>query len=312
MSQLLLRRYALVTILLLASTAFAQSVSFGVSLAGQNIKTSLSLADLDAEGVRLSLRFATGVYAPFELGVAARSTTLLGPLGNVVIDGDANVNALGQFDGFAQVAGTLASVAGLLRLEAYNVDPGRFEPARAYSLEARPRYLLDGDVGVSLTAGVTYRLERALILVAEPGLTWVSNRGLGARLSSTLQLRGLVERDDGHLLLLAEVEPGGAAGFVAAGFEYRLNRSDYPLLRAAALLGAGSPGLWPGARLSLGGSVAEVAYNLGLAVEPYRSTGPRYRGAATLRGPLGSGELGVALFFAPGATGASLSYSYGF
>jgi hypothetical protein len=303
---------AVIALSLLASQASAQALRFGVGAGQLGDRLTLDLSELDLVGVRVSLHLAAEPAGALQVGVGARRTLPIVPIGNVVLEGAAYASSRGELDLFAQGRGTIATVAARVRLEAFNVAPGRFDLTRLAEAETRPHYQTTGSLGLRLATGFTYRLDRFLVLVAEPELAWLLEQGFGGGLGAALQLRRLVESDDGHVLLFAGLEPGGEAGFVASGFEYRVNRPDWPTLRAAALLGAGGEGIRPGFRLSLGDVVEAWSYTLGLALEPYRRPGPRYLATTRFEGPLGPGTLDLVMVGGLGLGGVSTGYSVRF
>lgn len=312
---MLLRLIACTALLVVAPAALAQTLRAEFSPFG--LRPALSVAGLDAGWARLSLRFGVRPGRAFEFGAEARRTLVLGPLGNVVLDAAAHASTAGDVDLALQGRGTVANVAARLSLELFNVPSGYFALSHALTEGSRSQHARndEGRLGLRLAVGLSYRLERLLVLTADPELSWQGGAGLGAAFAAALQLRQLVGDDDGYVLALAALEPDAGRGFAAAGFEYRLNRADWPTLRAAAFVGGGSLGIWPGLRLELGGAQGALDYRLRLAAEPYRLPGPRASGSLELAAPLGEGRLELLVLATPeGAEPirASLAYSTSF
>jgi len=291
----------LVLLALLSTTAWAQTVSLGLMVSSDAPKPEVALYNLALGNLRLDLRAAGAVLGPLELGLGLRTTLSLGPVGNVVLSGRSDLATDGQFSTRLNGAAVIGAVAVRARLAVFNTNPGQFDLREAFEADARPRLPEPwaGGVGLSLGAGVSYRLERNVILELDPDLSYLAGHGFGGRLSATLQLRRLVEQDDGRVLLLADLAPGAVRGYLATGFEYRWRRG-LPATSASLWLGYGSLGLWPGVRLNLSGPVEEGWQGrLELALEPYRTDALPYRATALLQGPAGPGELSLHLLVAP-------------
>lgn len=308
----------LVLLTLLYTTASAQTVSLGLT-AGSDaaLEPAVTIENLALGTLRLDLRAAGAVSGPLELGLGLRTTLSLGPVGNVVLSGRSDLATDGRFSTRLNGAAVIGAVAVRGRIAAFNTTPGQFDLREAFEADVRPQLPEPwaGGVGLSLGAGLTYRLERNIILELDPDLSYLTGQGFGGRLSAALQLRRLVEQDDGRVLLLANLAPGAVRGYVATGFEYRLNRRGLPTASASLWLGYGSLGLWPGVRLNLSGPV-EGGWRGGLelALEPYREGALPYRATALLQGPAGPGELSLHLLVAPASDlpPISLLMSYSF
>jgi len=306
----------LVLLALLSTAAWAQSASLGLTVSSDAPKPEVALYNLALGNLRLDLRAAGAVSGPLELGLGLRTTLSLGPVGNVVLSGRSDLATDGQFSTRLHGAAVIGAVAVRGRIAAFNTDPGQFDLREAFEADARPRLpeAWAGGIGLSLGAGLTYRLERNIILELDPDLSYLTGQGFGGRLSAALQLRRLVEQDDGRVLLLADLAPGAVRGYVATGFEYRWRRG-LPATSASLWLGYGSLGLWPGVRLNLSGPVEEGWQGrLELALEPYRTDALPYRATALLQGPAGPGELSLHLLVAPASDlpPISLLMSYSF
>ena len=195
----------------------------------------------------------------------------------------------------------LGPIGARARIAAFNTNPGRFAPEAAF-LTARP-FLLENLQEKTLAAqfglGITYRLGRTTILTFDPDLLYLNGGGFGVRGTATVELRRLRGRDNGIILAEGFLAPGAVQrGTGPLGFTYALNERSLPTLRGSLLVGAGSEGILPGARLSLQ-KQGEVDYSLSLAAEPYRVDVPKVRAGASLAGTLGSGELTTTLLVAP-------------
>lgn len=292
----------LVLLALLSTTAWAQTASLGLMVSSDAPKPEVALYNLALGNLRLELRAAGTVSGPLELGLGLRTTLSLGPVGNVVLSGRGDLATDGLFSTRLSGAAVIGAVAVRGRIAAFNTNPGRFDLREAFEADVRPRLPEPwaGRVGLSLGAGLTYRLERNIILELDPDLSYLTGQGFGGRLSAALQLRRLVGQDDGRVLLLADLAPGAERGYVATGFEYRWRRRGLPTASASLWLGYGSLGLWPGVRLNLSGPVEEGwRGGLELALEPYRTDALPYRATALLQGPAGPGELSLHLLVAP-------------
>jgi hypothetical protein len=308
-------------LLLLFGSVSAQGLRFGVEASPAGVKPSVVLYDLVEGSWRAELRLAGRGGGVLELGFGARTNLSFGPVGNLTVRGRLDVDTAGGLDASLAGAGVLGGVAARLSLGAFTVDPGHFDLADAFAADARSRHgeALEGQLGLHFAAGVSYRIARELILDSDAAVRYLTGRGLGAHLTAALRLVRLVESDDGVVLVKADLAPGAEAGYAAAGFEYRLNRRDWPLVRAAVWLGAGSEGVWPGVRLSVGSSLgAAWHYQLELAAEPFRTDALKYRLDALLVSPLDPGEVHLRLLAAPApprgvpALALELSYRVGF
>ena len=292
--------------LLTVGSSFAQT--FGVALSyGGALEPEIQLRDLDLGSATLDLRLADGVTGPLELGAALRFRSSFGPLGTVSALGRADVDTVGGFSLGVDASGALAATGLDASLDIFNRNPGAFSPTAAYTLGSRPFFPVADEntgVGVYLEVGATQRLGRTLLLEATPALSYQAGLGFGVGLDARLQLRRLIDSDNGVLLLEAHTGPGAGRAFVAGGAEYQLNRRGLPSLTGALLLGSGEAGLRPGFRGSVSGEVARVSYRAELAAEPYRVSAPPYRANLALGTELGPGVAGLEL-------GAALANDFG-
>lgn len=298
-----MKRALLLFTLLSFSIAWAQTLDIGAWLDSRlKVEPELSIGDVQYKGVTFQARLAGAVSGPLEFGLGASSDIPLSLVGNLSLQARADADTAGGFSIRAAGSGVLGKVAAQAGIAAYNVNPGHFEIADGFDAEARarlPAALLRGQAAFTLTLGGTYRTSRLTVLTLTPSLTYLSGSGVGTGLRGALQLRRLNGPDDGVIELAADLRPGGGAGYAAAGFEYRLNRRDLPLVRASLWLGAGTRGLWPGARLSLGQKLKSFSYQLELAAEPYRTDALPYRASATVSVPAGPGTAHFTLLATP-------------
>ena len=293
--------------LCLGAAAGAQTVGLALSYSGA-LEPEAQLRDLKTGPAVFDLRLAGGVREPLEGGAAARWRSLFGPLGTAAVSGHADASTAGAFDLGVNGSGALAATGLDASLSVFNRNPGAFAPTAAYALESRPffRPLVPGgaSVGAHLELEATQRLGRTLVLEATPTLSYLAGTGIGAGFVGRLQLRRLVESDNGVALLEAGTGPGTGRSFIAGGVEYQLNRRGLPSLTGALLLGGGDAGLWPGLRAGAAGELSRFSYRAELAAEPYRPTAPPYRANLALGTALGPGALGLEL-------GAALENAFG-
>ncbi|HEX7021452.1 MAG TPA: hypothetical protein VF171_01250 [Trueperaceae bacterium] len=292
-------RVWLVTFLLLtlcSGAVRAQTLSIGSALSfrppGLKLEPEVLLRDVKQGALELDFRLAGLAAGPLEFGVGTRASLSYGPIGTVQLSGHANANTMGAFRVSLVGAGVITSVAARAQLRVFNVDAGSFALSQAYRTDAGPR-TGSSVFGVSLALGGSYRLGRRLIIDLDPGVRYLAGVGLGAHLTGALEFRDLVDRDDGVLLLLADLAAGGAEGYAAAGFEYRLSRRDLPLVRASLWLGAGTRGVLPGVRLAVteAGRGSPVGYGFEFAIEPYRHDALPFRSRNYVTTQLGTGQV---------------------
>ncbi len=290
--------------LALCPLAAAQTYTVGANASSAGFEPDVRIEGIRAGGLRFGVRVAGDSEAGrFEGGASTRFSTSLGPLGNVAVTGRANADTAGAFAASVRGSGVLGPVGARIRLDAFNVNPGRFAPETLFEGE-RP-FLLGAPsqeaFAAQLGVGLTYRLSRTTIFTLDPDLlySWEDDEsGLGVRGTGTVELRRLRGRDNGIVLAEGYLEPGADAGYGAAGFTYALNRRSLPTMRGTLLVGAGSEGLSPGARFFMQ-KRDRLDYSLTLAAEPYRTDVPKVRGEASLAGALGSGTLHTTLLAAP-------------
>ena len=292
---------ALFIVLTLCPLAAAQTFTVGTYASTAGFEPDVRVEGVKALGLTFGFRAAGDVEGQrLELGATTRFNTSLGPLGNVAVTGAADADSAGAFAVSANGSGVLGPVGARARIAAFNTNPGRFAPEAAF-LTARP-FLLENPQEKTLAAqfglGITYRLGRTTILTFDPDLLYLNGGGFGVRGTATVELRRLRGRDNGIILAEGFLAPGAAEGYGALGFTYALNERSLPTLRGSLLVGAGSEGVLPGARLSFQ-KQGEVDYSLSLAAEPYRVGVPKVRADASLAGALGTGELTTTLLVAP-------------
>ncbi len=295
--------------LLTLGSSFAQTFGVAFSYEGA-LEPEIQLRDLDLGRATLDLRVADGLTGPLEVGAAVRFRSSFGPLGTVSALGRADADTVGGFELSADASGALASTGLDASLNVFNRNPGAFAPTAAYTLGSRPFFPVlagnreDTGVGAYFGVGATQRLGRTLLLEATPALSYQSGLGFGVGIDTRLQLRRLIDSDNGVLLLEAHTGPGDGRAFVAGGAEYQLNRRGLPSLTGALLLGSSEAGLRPGFRGSASGEVSSFSYRAELAAEPYRTTAPPYRANLALGTELGPGVVGLEL-------GAALANDFG-
>ena len=302
----------LATLASLAVVGSAAAQTFGVALSYHGeLEPEVQLRDVELGPAALDVRVADALAGPLELGAVLRFRSSFGPLGTVSVSGHADADTAGAFDLGADAAGALASTGLEATFGVFDRNPGAFSPTSAYALASRPFFTvtkasLNGstDVGAYLAVGATQRLGRTLLLEATPALSYQSGTGLGAGFAARLQLRRLVDSDNGVVLLEGNTGPGAGRAFLAAGAEYQLNRRGLPALTGAVLVGSGSKGIRPGFRGSAAGELGRFSYRAELAAEPYRETAPPCRANLSAGTALGPGALGLEL-------GAALANEFG-
>ena len=304
---------ALAALLGLLTVGNGSAQTFGVAFSYEGaLEPELQLRELDLGGSTLDLRLADGLTGPLELGAALRFRSTFGPLGTVSAVGRADLDTVGAFELGVEASGALAATGVDASLSVFNRNPGAFAPTAAYAPLSRPLFpptagataAEDIGVGARLEVGATQRLGRTLLLTATPALAYQSGLGLGAGLDAQLQLRRLLDSDNGVVLFEGNTGPGAGRAFAALGAEYQLNRRGWPSLTAALLLGSSDAGVRPGFRGSASGEISRFSYRANLAAEPYRKTAPPYRANLALGTALGRGALGLEL-------GAALANDFG-
>ncbi len=281
--------------------ASAQTVTLGANTSSAGFEPDIRLSGLRAEGLTFGLRAALDLDAArFEGGANTRFSTSLGPIGNLAVTGAADADTDGAFAVSVRGDGVLGPVAARARLDAFNVNPGRFAPEDLFS-DARPFLLAtpaEETFAAQLGVGLTYRVSRTRILTLDPDLIYLRGGGLGVRGTGALELRRLRGRDNGLVLAEGYLAPETQAGYGAIGFTYALNERSLPTIRGSLLVSAGSEGLLPGARFSVQ-KRGSVDYSLEVKAEPYRVDAPRVSAEASLAGALGDGTLRTTLLAAP-------------
>lgn len=286
--------------LLCGLLSYGAAQTFGIALSYDDVlEPEVQLREIDLGPSLIDLRVADGVSGPLEVGAALRFRNSFGPLGTVSVTGHADFDTRGAFEVGADASGALASTGLDGTVSIFNRNPGAFAPTAAYTLGSRSFLPVTNEeigetrVGAHLAVGAAQRLGRTLILETTPSLYYLAGTGLGAGLEARLQVRRLVERDNGVILLEGNTGPGAGRGFAAFGAEYQLNRRGLPPLTGAVLLGRGSEGVRPGFRGSAAGELGRFSYRAELAAEPYRETAPPYRANLALGTELGPGALGL-------------------
>lgn len=311
------RSLAVLVVLLSSVTSLSAAQTFTVTLgaASSPSATSPTLA-LALEGGRVG-RATVGLTLSYheaaQLGLTLSENRSFGPLGNLIVDLAADVRT----DGAARAALSARTVIGPVSvravLGAFTHDAARFDAAAAAGA-ASPRFG-DAGSGFSLRLGASGRLNRSLVLEAEPELYLVSG-ALATRVDA--RLRWLRAFGDNELRLLARAYSGapGAGGHAAAGVGLVLGRGRAPDWGFGVTLGVSGGRLSPGVTVELverfgGGQVL----SLSLAAEPYRADVDAYRAVASFEAPWGRGRALLAAHAATGGrnhTGTSLAFSAGY
>jgi hypothetical protein len=279
--------------------AQAQKLEFGLFFNTDVLfEPEIKLTGLEMSGVDVDLRLAGGVSGPIEFGTKFRQDTSFSALGNVTIQAQYDVSTFGETQFLLRGNGVVGSVAASAGWQIFNSLPGTFNYAEAFS-DVRPRVLGDG---MAFDVGASYRINRTLILSAHPSLYIVAGDGIGGRLNADLKLAKLFDPNDGSILLLSYLEPGGDSNFAAFGFEFDFNERSLPPMVASAWLGFGSKGFAPGLRASISQRLTSISANYGaeLGIEPYRTDTMPYRLNGFYEQQLGSGTLRGDMFAAFG------------
>ncbi len=283
--------------LLAAGAARAQTftASLGAlsSASGARPELTLALSGGRVGSATVSLELALRDAA--QLGFSLSENRSFGPLGNVVFGFDLDIRTDASAQAELAARGVIGPVALRLALGAFSHDAGRFDPA-AYATGVRPqlRGAGGGEGGFSVRLGGSGRLNRSLVLEAEPELYLV---GGGAVVRLETRLRWLRAFGDNELRLLARAfsAPVMDEGHVGLGVGVVLGRGRAPDWTFTASLGYADGMLLPGATAELverfaGGQVVAVM----VAAEPYRRDVAPYRARASLEAGLGPGTTTLA------------------
>ena len=313
---------ALAIVISFLTSAFAQSLQFGVSSATQNKDSTdlqsevfIKLSKLSFKDSKLSFRVASNLATPIEAGLEAQYTIKFakGPLGSMVgevdLKGNVNVDSNGIVDIHASAR---VRRTALVTFEAnfllFNADQGHFslesaysspvDSGSAYSSLSRPHYNTNNlSFGVNLEG--TYTLRRKLVLEFRPTLILTSS-SWGGYIKTAVQLRSFIGNDWGIIKLKAEKEPVTDDFYGAIGFEYRLRpKSQNWFLYTTVWLATGIEGTLPGGTLTFKYPIRPLKLELELAAEPYRIDELPYRASGLLALELAQGELQFRILGAP-------------
>ncbi len=138
---------ALLMLIMLGTTAWAQTVSLGLTISGAVPKPELALYNLALGTLRLDLRAAVAVPGPLELGLGLRTTLSLGAVGNVILSGRGDLTTHGLFSSELSGSAVVGGVAVRARLAAFNTNPGQFDLREAFAASARHWLPERGRVG---------------------------------------------------------------------------------------------------------------------------------------------------------------------
>lgn len=288
-----------VVLLSVVALAQAQDLNFGLFVDTELLlEPEVKLTQLDMSGIDVDLRLAGGISGPIEFGAKFRQDTSYSALGNVTLQAQYDVSTFGSTQFLLRGNGVIGSVAASAGWQLFNALPGTFDYAEAFS-DVRPR--LFGS-GMAFDLGATYRINRTLILSASPSLYAVAGDGIGGRLNADLRLARLFDPNDGSILLLSYLEPGGESNFAAFGFEFDFNERSLPPITASGWLGFGSKGFGPGLRASISQRLNSInaTYGAELGLEPYRTDTMPYRLNGFYEQQLGDGRLRGDVFGALG------------
>lgn len=277
---------------LLLGVASAQTVEFGVGATGVGQQFNLApsawlrLANVRVGAGSASLSLRLGAVSSVALDLSANDS--FGPLGNVIFEAGGVLRTDALAEGALGARGVLGPVALRVKLVAFNAAVAEFRPAELASAE-RPRFSAP-TAGVQL--GAVARLNRNLILEAEPELYW-NRLGLALRSSATLRLLRLFGENELQLKVRGYATPGFSELEGAFGVGLLLPRGRAPDWSLAAYLGTGANGWAPGGELTLAEQFGSTRVNLTASVEPYRLDVEPLRLSAGLRTPLAGSGLGA-------------------
>lgn len=283
-------------LLLLPLFGSAQTVSLATSSTFNGlIEPELLISELNYQELKIDARLAGGISGPLELGFGVSYRNTFGPLGNLLLRGQADILSDGHFQSSLQAEGVIAAIAAKAEARAFNLSETAFRTESAFS--QKNLWGFSDQFGVELALSARYRLDRSSILDANLDLIYVSDAGLGAELGARYNLIKLLDRDDGAILAKVYGSPGFAAAYAALGFAYNVNRSDWPDVQAEVWLGANAMGLWPGLLFELTESLNDSQTELGLSasLEPYLLDQAYFKAYAYLEQTIDPGRLRLSL-----------------
>ena len=289
------------------SNTQSQTLHFAVSATSHlGIEPELKLTQLELRGTKIDLRLA--YQDVLEFGLRMRQTTSFGPVGNITLEGQADIASNGKYQLSLSADGVIGSVAANLDGHIFNTLPGTFNLSEAFET-TRPHFAQ----GSSLGMGLSYRLSRNQVLSAYPSLYFLQE-GFAATLEADFKIYKFFEPHDVSFLLQAYLSPSGKT-YTALGFQFDLNEKNLPSMAASAWLSLGSQGLLPGLRASLSQSFKSTNSKLGvsLGLEPYRSDFIPYYLQASYTQAFDFGTLEANLYTALGTeTVAPLTLKIGY
>lgn len=304
----LIAQSVLFSLCIFSSLSQAQTLSIGSSVTSTVlVEPEIELSNFEFEGSKLGFRLAGGISGPLEFGLSVRNTTTFGPLGNVIINANAQANTNASFNVNLEASGVIGPVAAVIDSSLSNTNRGSFKLEDAYMLEA-PNSFASQTLNATLDLSGRYRLERSLILDASVGTSYLNESGWGANLSSSLSFLKLLDKDDGIVTLKTYASPGFQAAYGALGFGYDVNRRDWPSLVATVWLGYGSNGFWPGLSFQASQTFKETNAKIGaeFTLEPYLLDNLTLRGIAFYEQDFDVGSLKASL----GASYTTLSEGF--
>lgn len=280
----------LICLLSLPLAAAAGSVRFAAGSSPEPY-FSVALEDQRVPGGRAGLGLSGP--APLRLDMSLRRTTGLGVLGNIVLDVDGSIST----DGGVTAALSGRAAAGPLAF--------RLNADAASSLAARTGG--SAPTRWSVGAGVTWRVERNLLLLVDPVVGRSPEGGLAFVLPVEVQLPRSVGRHDLRLRVEGGFAGPGAAGpYAAAGAGLRIDRGRAPAWEAWLLFGGRGRRVSPGLSLQLREDAGRHTARAALLLEPWRTGTGLFdlQLGWTVRGEKQEAELNVRLLVPPGSVEA--------
>lgn len=296
---------AVVALLAAGQYGTAQTLRFTAGVAGAAAFQVAFLDQPTAEG-RASLGLEFLPHPGLQLHL--RHTTGLGPLGNIIID----VDAAGTIDGPARasLAGRASVGPVALRLRPYVTSGEPLPRLRPADQSFGPLPYSPGLPVWGVQLGASWRLNRDLMLVADPGFMF-GGRGAAVLVPLELQLRALVGSHDLRLLVQTLVplssSPQQLTAWSAAGAGLRINRQRAAAWELWLLYGGDRESQAAGLRFNVQESVAGGTLLAGFSLEPYRSDLQPLHLQLGWHGPVDGHTLDVQ--FELSAPGPALSFS---
>jgi hypothetical protein len=258
------------------------------------LEPEFAVSNLNLEEAKFNARLAGGVSGPVELGFGINYSNSFGPLGNIVLSGQADLLTDARFQTTVTAQGVIGPVAGSAKARVFNSFTGLFQAETAFS---QPSFAFNQQLGLELEVKTRYRLDRTTIIDGNLDLFYLFEDGFGGEINARYNLLKMLERDDGAILAKVYGSPGFASGYAAAGFAYNVNRTDWPDIQAEVWLGAGTKGIWPGIDVKLAERLddSQTAVGLEANLEPYLIDQSYVRALAYFDQALDYGNLHLAL-----------------